>query len=194
MSEPVSTATAVPYAHPLDDFYARAGLRLPKIERIVGDKMPEPYRSLLVHGTDMTPTLEKYHGAEIHLRILGREQRGDFYFREVVLQLDGTDQPVEFGAIKISLALFPPRARQLILGERLPLGTILRLCEVNHSTVAKAFFQLESDELINRALGLRATAALYGRRANILDSQKRPLSEIVEILPPTKANIETSKA
>jgi chorismate-pyruvate lyase len=194
MSEPVSTATAVPYAHPLDDFYARAGLRLPKIERIAGDKMPEPYRSLLVHGTDMTPTLEKYHGAEIHLRILGREQRGDFYFREVVLQLDGTDQPVEFGAIKISLTLFPPRARQLILGERLPLGTILRLCEVNHSTVAKAFFQLESDELINRALGLRATAALYGRRANILDSQKRPLSEIVEILPPTKANIETSKA
>jgi len=57
--------------------------------------------------------------------------------------------------------------------------------------VAKAFFQLESDELINRALGLRATAALYGRRANILDSQKRPLSEIVEILPPTTANAET---
>jgi len=191
MSEPVSTAAAVPYVHPLDDFYARAGLRLPKIERLSGDKMPEPYRSLLVHGTDMTPTLEKYHGAEIHLRILGREVRGDFYFREVVLQLDGTDQPVEFGAIKISLALFPPRARQLILGERLPLGTILKVCEVNHSTVAKAFFQLESDELINRALGLRATAALYGRRANILDSQKRPLSEIVEILPPTTANAET---
>jgi chorismate-pyruvate lyase len=185
MSEPVSTAAAVPFAHPLDDFYARAGLRLPKIERLSGDKMPEPYRSLLVHGSDMTPTLEKYHGADIHLRILGREQRGDFYFREVVLQLDGTEQPVEFGAIKISLNLFPPRARQLILGERLPLGTILKVCEVNHSTVAKAFFQLESDELINRALGLRATASLYGRRANILDSQKRPLSEIVEILPPT---------
>jgi hypothetical protein len=185
MSDPVSTAAAaLPYVHPLDDFYARAGLRLPKIERISEDKIPEPYRSLLVHAADMTPTLEKYHGADIHLQILGREQRGDFYFREVVLQLDGTDQPVEFGAIKISLALFTPRARQLILGERLPLGTILKICEVNHSTVAKAFFELESDEFINRALGLRETIVLYGRRANILDSQKRPLSEIVEILPP----------
>src|SRR5436190_15632 len=116
MSEPspTSTAAALPYVHPLDDFYARAGLRLPKIERTSGEKMPEPYRALLVHGNDMTPTLEKHHAGEIHLRILGREERGDFYFREVVLQLDGTDKPVEFGAIKISLALFPPRARHLI--------------------------------------------------------------------------------
>ena len=192
MTEPVSTIAALPFVHPLDDFYVRAGLRLPKIERIAGDKMPEPYRSLLVHGNDMTPTLEKYHGADIHLRILGREQRGDFYFREVVLQLDATERPVEFGAIKISLALFPARARQLILGEHLPLGTILKMCEVSHTTVAKAFFELESDEFINRALHLRKAVVLYGRRANILDSQKRPLSEIVEILPPGSANAEPS--
>jgi len=155
--------------------------------------MPEPYRSLLVHESDMTPTLEKFHGADIHLRILGRDQRGDFYFREVVLQLDGTDQPVEFGANKVSLALFTPRARQLILGEHLPLGTILKTCDIGHTTVAKAFFRVEADELISRALGLREPALLYGRRANILDPQKRPLSEIVEILPPSKREEEESQ-
>src|SRR2546423_14144336 len=84
---PLPAATALPFAHPLDEFYARAGLRLPAIERIGGEEIPQPYRGLLVHEDDMTPTLEKYHGAEIHLRILGREQREDFYFREVVLQL-----------------------------------------------------------------------------------------------------------
>jgi hypothetical protein len=187
MSEPLSTsppAAAVPFVHPLDDFYARAALRLPKIERIPAEEVPEPYHSLLVHESDMTPTLEKYHGAPIHLRILGRDQRGDFYFREVVLELDESNQPVEFGAIKISLALFPPRARQTILGEHLPLGTILKMCDVGHTTVAKAFFRLETDEFITRALHLREPAVLYGRRANILDPQKRPLSEIVEVLPP----------
>jgi chorismate-pyruvate lyase len=193
MSDPVSIATALPYVHPLDDFYARASLRLPKIDRIAGEEMPQPYRSLLVHSDDMTPTLEKYHSGQIHLRILGREQRTDFYYREVVLELDGTNRPVEFGAIKISLTLFPPRARQLILGERLPLGTILKICEVSHSTVAKAFFELQSDDLINQALGLREPAVLYGRRANILDSQKRPLSEIVEILPPAAPDIKPSE-
>src|SRR5580765_5374684 len=133
-------ATALPYVYPLDDFYARAGIPLPPIERIAGEQVPEPYRSLLVHERDMTPTLESFHGADIHLRILNREQRGDFYFREVALLLNGSDKPVEFGANKISLTLFPPRARQLILEERLPLGRILADCELGHNTVAKAFF------------------------------------------------------
>jgi len=196
MTDPLSTppAAALPYAHPLDDFYARSLLQLPKIERISDQELPEPYRSLLAHESDMTPTLENYHGANIHLRILGREQRGDFYFREVVLQLDRTNQPVEFGAIKISLALFPARARQMILGEHLPLGTVLRLCEVGHTTVAKAFFRLQSDDFISQALALREPAILYGRRANILDPQKRPLSEIVEILPPSGDKKPTSQS
>jgi chorismate-pyruvate lyase len=145
--------------------------------------MPEPYRSLLVHERDMTPTLEKFHNSDIHLKILKREQRDDFYFREVVLLLNGSDMPVEFGANKVSLALFPPKARQLILEERVPLGRILRECEIQHATFAKAFFRVAPDELIGSVLHLNGVAWLYGRKATIFDGQKRPLSEIVEILP-----------
>jgi chorismate-pyruvate lyase len=192
MSEPLThmpAAVAVPFAYPLDEFYARAGLVLPKLERLGGDQVPEPYRKLLVHENDMTPTLESFHGADIHLRILNREQRDDFYFREVVLQLNDSNTPVEFGANKVNLALFPAKARQLILEEHLPLGRILKDCNIAHGTVAKAFFRIEADDLIQRALHLAKPDLLYGRRANILDPQKRPLSEVVEILPPagTKA-------
>ena len=176
--------TALPYVYPLDEFYVRSGLPLPPIERIAGDQMPEPYRSLLVHEEDMTPTLEKFHGADIHLKILNREQRGDFYFREVTLQLDGSNKPVEFGANKISLVLFPAKARQMILEEHLPLGRILRNCEIGHTTLAKAFFNVVPDALISSVLGLSRPGTLYGRKATIFDLQKRPLSEIVEILPP----------
>ncbi len=193
MSDPMTSpppATALPIAYPLDDFYARAGLVLPKMERLAGDQIPEPYHRLLVHENDMTPTLESFHGADIHLRILGREQRDDFYFREVVLQLNGTGRPVEFGAIKMNLALFPAKARQLILEEHRPLGRILKDCSIPHSTIAKAFFRVEADDLIRRALNLEQPCSLYGRRANILDPQKRPLSEIVEILPPVRESAE----
>jgi hypothetical protein len=175
---------AVPYVYPLDDFYARAGLSLPPIERIQGPEMPEPYRSLLVHENDMTPTLEGFHKAEIHLRTLSSEQRGDFYFREVALHLNGSERPVEFGANKVSLVLFPPKARQLILEERLPLGRILKDCQIPHSTMAKAFFRVQPDNLIKEVLGITQSKPLYGRKATIFDPQKRPLSEIVEILPP----------
>jgi hypothetical protein len=192
MPEPLQTVaapTALPFVYPLDDFYARAGLPLPGIEQIQGEEMPEPYRSLLVHERDMTPTLEKFHGSDIHLKILKREQRGDFYFREVALLLDGSDMPVEFGANKVSLALFPPKARQLILGERLPLGRILKDCEISHTTFAKAFFRVAPDELISSVLHLKAPGWLYGRKATILDGRKRPLSEIVEILPVSSKNL-----
>jgi chorismate-pyruvate lyase len=180
---PSTTQAISPILYPLDDFYARSKLPLPRIERITGDEVPEPYHSLLVHDRDMTPTLEKFHGSNIHLEILNRQERGDFYFREVVLWLDDTPRPVEFGANKVNLALFPPRARQYILEERLPLGRILKECEIQHMTTAKAFLRVHSDELITRVLRLAEPCVLYGRRAAILDSQKRPLSEVVEILP-----------
>jgi len=186
ISPPTTAAAAVPYIYPLDDFYARSGLLLPKIERLTGEQVPEPYRKLLVHENDMTPTLEQFHGRDIHLRILSSVRRDDFYFRQVVLQLDQTDQPVEFGANKVNLTLFPPKARQLILEERVPLGRILKDFSIEHTTHAKAFFQVEADALIAEALRLTEFPLLYGRRATISDPQKRPLSEIVEILPPVK--------
>ena len=171
---------------PLKEFYARAKSPLPRIEAIPGDGVPEPYRSLLVHSNDMTPTLEAFHKSDIHLEILSRERRGDFYFREVILRLNGNDQPVEFGANKVHVGRFPEEAQDLILAEHVPLGRILRDCGVHHRTEAKAFFRVESDALINEAFGLELPTALFGRKAVISDLQGRPLSEIVEILPPAK--------
>ena len=150
---------------------------------MTGEDVPEPYKSLLVHDNDMTPTLEKFHGAPIHLDILKREQRGDYYFREVVLRLDDSEKPVEFGANRISIVLYPPKARQLILEERWPLGHILAECEIQHKTRAKAFFRVIADELISRVLQLPQGTILFGRKATIVDAQQRPISEIVEILP-----------
>jgi chorismate-pyruvate lyase len=184
-ANPQRTApTALPIAYPLDDFYAQQGLVLPPIEAVEGRDVPEPYKSLLVHSDDMTPTLERFHGDKIHIRVLRRQQRDDFYFREVVLVLDGDERPVEFGAIKMNLALFPSAARKLILEEREPLGHILRDCAVTHASRPKAYLRVQSDPLISEALKLTGTHTLYGRRNTHFDTQDRPLAEIVEILPP----------
>jgi len=177
---------ALPAAYPLDDFYARAGLPLPELQTVEPESIPEPYRSLLVHQHDMTPTLSAFHAAVIHLRVLSREYRDDFYFREVVLMTDGTEQPVEFGAIRINLALFAPAARRHILDERVPLGDLLRIHAVAHSSRPKAFFRLCADVLMMEALQLSEPRMLYGRRNTLLDTVQRPLAEVVEILPPTK--------
>lgn len=175
---------AQPVMHPLDDFYNQAGLTLPPFQVVPGPELPEPHRSLLDHADDMTPTLERFHGTPIGLRVLRREQRGDYYHREVVLLGGAGNRPVEFGAIKISLGLFPPAARRDILEERAPLGGLLARHKLRHTSKPKAFFKVVPDAFIRESLGLADDAPLYGRRNTLFDPHHRPLAEIIEILPP----------
>lgn len=183
-SLPSMTAAPTRLAYPLDEFYLREGLTLPKIEILPGEAVPEPFHALLVHDNDMTPTLEAHHRSDIHIEVWGRQRRGDLYFREVVLRLDRDQRPVEFGANRINLALFPPAVRRLILDEYLPLGHILKMCAVPHSGHPLGYLRIESDWLMNRALQLSGRHSLYGRRNTIRNPAGEALSEIVEILPP----------
>ena len=195
MTSPTSSksrpaAAALPFAYPLDEFYALANRELPPIEQVPGDDVPEPYRQLLVHQDDMTPTLEKFHDDRVHLKVISRQTRGDFYFREVVLFTERAKAPVEFGAIKINLALFPATARRHILEEQEPLGTILGQDRIVHSSRPKAYLRLQPDAFIREALQLGGgKLTLYGRRNTLFDQQQRPLAEIVEILPPQMEKI-----
>lgn len=172
------------FAFPLSEFYARTSLALPRMEIIPGDALPDPYRALLVHANDMTPTLERFHGGEIYIKALSSEQRDAGYFREVVLHRASDDAPAEFGANCVNLALFSPEARWMILQEKVPLGRILRDHGIGHHTRALNFFRVEPDALICRALKLAAPVALYGRQAVICNPDNQPLSQVVEILPP----------
>lgn len=170
---------------PLNALYARSRLVLPKFEIIPGDAVPEPWRTLLVHERDMTPTLEAHHGGDIHIEVLGRERRGEAYFREVILRLDADDRAVEFGANCIDLTRLPPLVRRLVLQEQLPLGHLLKAHDFPHHGKPRAFFRVEADAVIRRAFGLEGPTTLYGRRNTLRDREGRPFSDVIEILPPS---------
>lgn len=173
--------------YPLDDFYARINRVLPAIEPIQGESMPEPYKSLLFHENDMTPTLQNFHRDSIHVHALHADERDDFYFREVLLELDETQRPVEYGAIKINLSLVPKDTRQEILDARLPLGQILYAHDVAHTSRPRAFLKIVADRHIAGALRLEGAPELFGRCNTLIDHDGHPLAEIVEILPPEEA-------
>jgi chorismate-pyruvate lyase len=169
---------------PLDRFYAPSALPLPTVSRIPAKEVPDPYGRLLVGNHDMTPTLEAFHGARIQLRVLERQQDDDKLARLVVLTLEGSAQPVEFGAILIHLSHFPPAARERILEGRCPLGTILATYCIEHVSRPQAFMRVVPDTRIAEALCLSGQRALYGRRNVLLTLQNDLLADIVEILPP----------
>lgn len=185
---PTSGSSELLLAHPLDEFYAGEGHALPPLTQVEGEAVPEPYRTLLVHQNDMTPTLESFYGSTVHLDVLGRRKKDDAYFREVILRLDTNNAPIEFGAIKINLDLFAPAAREQILHERLPLGRILHEYKIPHTSRPRAYLRLASDRLINKVLELSGAQVLYGRRNTLYDPHQRPLAEIVEILPVASDN------
>src|SRR5260370_28398875 len=101
-----SVSTGFSLVHPLEEFYAQAGQPLPPLNEVDGEAVPEPFKTLLVHQNDMTPTLEKFYHRGVHLQVLGRRHRDETYFREVVLRLDETGEAGEICAIKIHLEPF----------------------------------------------------------------------------------------
>jgi chorismate-pyruvate lyase len=181
---PVAPRPVYSDIYPLDEFYAERGEAAPAIDRVEPDEVPEPYRSLLDHKTDMTSTLEKFYHETLHIEILARHARETEYCREVVLVLDRRQKRVEFGAIKIFLDLFAREPRQEILRGRQPLGWILNRFNIPFASRPGAFLRLASDIFIDTALQLQGPQLLHGRRNSLVDAREQPLAEIVEILPP----------
>ena len=170
---------------PLDEFCRLAKRPLPDIETIDGSALPEPYRSLLVHERDMTSTLGQFHADNIGLKVLHWHNVGDAYYREVLLLAKRTQQPVEYGAIKIHLGQFPGPARDAITGATAPLGKLLHDYGIGHLSRPSGFLRVECDDYIGGLFILDERPLLFGRRNTLYDATgEHRLAEIVEILPP----------
>lgn len=168
----------------LELFYSRAGLPLPRLEKLEAEEMPLPYRRLLVHSTDLTPTLESYYRQPLALTVLSRWREGDTYMREVVLRLAGDGKKVGYGAIRILLNHLPAPAVPHVLGEQTPFGSILQTEGIPHLSWPQAFFRAQADGHMEHALGQHQAEFLYGRRNVLLDSSRKLLAEVVELLAP----------
>jgi len=174
----------VPPLDAFDELFTSLGSAAPHLQPLGGEAIPQPYRKLLVHDGDMTPALENHHRGTIHLELLRMRRHGDLFARDVVLRLDGSDKPVEFGAIEIQLDALPPEAQQAVIECRKPLGAILRDTNVKHLSRPKAYFSVAADALISKSFQLTSAVQLYGRRNTLLLPDGRTLANIVEILPP----------
>lgn len=184
-SEPQQKIERPPgWAALLERFYGKLGLPMPGIQDLDGQAMPQPYRQLLVHSSDMTPTLEAFYHQSLRVSVLTREQQDQSYLREVVLKTAGDSRPVEYGVIRICLNHLPASARLRVLEEQRPLGNILHSESIPHLSWPQAFFQVESDSHLGHVLYLSQPCTLYGRRNVLLDGSRRLLAEVIEVLAP----------
>lgn len=169
--------------YPLGEFYKRSEIKLPTFTFIEPDLIPYPYRQLLYHNEDMTSVLQNHHRQKIHLDLIEFIEDGNSILRRVSL-LREDRKIVEFGAIEINMALFPDAARMEIRNSYTPLGSILEKYQVEYKSKPKGYFQINSDEMINRSLNLQGSHLLFGRVNQIRNLQDLSLASVVEILPP----------
>lgn len=167
---------------PLDFVYARSGVTLPKVEAIDPEKIPLPYRLLLVHTTDMTLTLERHFGGRVALRPLATFASGPWYFRRVLLAQEYTGRPVEMGAIRIKIGVFSDRIRRQILKNDVPLGRLLRDGGVQYESRPKAFLSVTPNSEMMGVFWMREPRTLYGRRTEMIHDGAK-IGDIVEVLP-----------
>jgi hypothetical protein len=173
-------ANQAPY--PLDVVYAQAGIEAPETRPIAPERIPSPYRSLLVHERDMTLTLEAHFGGRVLLRALSTFRKGSSYYRRVLLVQEYSARPVEMGAVRIDLMAFKPKIRSQILGNRVPLGRLLRDGGVDYRSLPTVFLAVTPNSEMMGVFWMREPRILYGRQTEMsIDGRK--VGDIVEILP-----------
>ena len=180
VSTRASSAPSILY--PLDFVYGRAGVASPAVKRVMPAEIPEPYRSLLVHESDMTITLERHFGGRVTLRPLSTFTVGGNYFRRVLLAQEYSGRPVEMGAIRMKLDVFSPRIRALIHANEIPLGRILRDGGVDFKSVAKVFLAITPNPEMMGVFWMREPRTLYGRQTEVIHHGAK-IGDIVEVLP-----------
>ncbi len=174
--------------YPLSLFCQNGGHPLPSYEAIDGAEMPEPYRGLLVHHGDMTSRLAAFFGGEIVIEVLHREHTPEAYRREVVLHIEATGLPVEYGAIEIDLGAFEGEMRRLILEQHLPLGGLLNRFGVRYRSEPRGFIKLGPDAVMQEVFRTPDAHEFFGRCNMLLDESGRTLARIVEVVRPVETN------
>lgn len=176
-------AEALSWLMPFHYFYEKEGESLPDFRFLRGEEVPYPYRSLLVHTNDMTPTLAAFHHSRLYLEVHEHESNDSFVMRLVTLHAQSNDAPVEYGAIAIQLGGLPPEVAAEVVAGRKPLGGLLGEYGVEHRGAPVAYFSVPADFHIARALNQAPGETLYGRCNQLLDREGMVFADIVEILP-----------
>lgn len=173
---------------PLNLFCTVHSRVLPQITPLFDQQMPEPYKQLLVHNRNMTATLEAFYGSTIYIECLNTVPGDEETSREVVLRLETDGKPVEYGASRIFVSSLPPKAVELIAEGKIPLGTLLRMCDCKHTVEPSGFFRLRPTTFFANIFPELDGSELYGRRNTLVALNGKPIAEVCEILPPSAEN------
>ena len=145
------------------------------------NEIPQPQRQLLAHDRHMTVTVERHHQALVDVRVLKLLLEGDSYSRKIVLTRQSDDAVVQFGIVRLNLALMDPEVREEIEAQQTPLGRIL----INHNVMREVkllkLYRVAVGPELAQAFEIEPGALCFGRTA-LIYCNGSPAIELLEIV------------
>ena len=150
---------------------------------VQASEMPASYRRLLAHDHHMTVTVEEFHGCPVDLEVLqeAEEPSGDFYSRKILLRRSTDRAIVQFGIVRLSMALIATGvAAEIRQGEK-PLGRVLIEHEVMRQVKLSRLWKIAPAGELAEAFPTASDGACFGRTA-LIYCDAQPAIELLEIV------------
>ena len=160
----------------------------PDAVEVPPDDVPAPYHDLLVHTQHMTVTVEEFYGSPVDVRVLNCRRADNEYARKILLTLkDDSHRVVQFGLVRINLAVCPEPVRNAIIEGKTPLGRVLIQHDMLRRIEPVAFLRVVLAPTMAEWFRVPAGTESYGR-LGVIYTGKQPAVEVLEILCPVSVD------
>lgn len=157
--------------------------KLPAAEFVPAHRVPDPFKTLLVHEQHMTVVLERRHGATVKVTPWRVHHLGDLYGRMLDLHITGSGRMVMTGVMLVNLTILSEEATERILAGTTPLGKVLIDHTPLRTVTPTQFFKLPPTDPLAVRFGSTTGRPAWGRLATIhLDGN--PAVDLLEIVHP----------
>ncbi len=144
--------------------------------------LPEIPRSLLAHESHMTETVEQFHRSLVDVAVLRSRKEGAHYSREILLTTVDSGFVVQYGIVRLNLAMLEDAVVAEIESENKPLGRILKEHDVLRTVRLENLFSIQPGKHLSDLLQIEEGQNCYGRTAMIF-CDSVPTIELLEIVP-----------
>jgi chorismate-pyruvate lyase len=145
--------------------------------------LPVTARRLLAHDQHMTVTVEAYHGCPVTVEVLQTNITPTHYARRILLHRQTDRAVVQFGIVRLAVALLDAEVRQEIESQNAPLGRILIKHNVLRDVRLLSLWEILPGEDLRRHFQMVEAGICYGRTA-LIYCDGVPAVELLEILAP----------
>lgn len=171
----------VDLAELVDLFYDQVS-SIGEFAEVTSEEIPTATRELLDHEQHMTVTVEKFHCCPVEVNVLRSQLEGDWYAREIILRRSSDGEVVQYGIVRLNLALLADSVKQEILAANKPLGRVLIEHDVLRSVRLLSLQKIAAGPVLRRLFDLKSGDICYGRTA-IIFCDEQPAIQLLEVVP-----------